>query len=175
MSEYYIARDICTNKGIIDYDLLLRTFTLNSRSHFNCLDTVQRVKNFKTPTRSSTTNERQKQRIYGNTSNQVEPSSLTLTPARKRPPDSKPNQRNKRLRAILRCDEWVGNTVFCRFCKVKLNTGDKRKESSDYESHLLFFCQNIPGSGPLEKSQNVCLIDKMRRLSEIAAISENSD
>ena len=179
LSEYYIARDICTYKGRVDYDLLLRTFTLNSRSHFNCLDTVQRVRNFKTPTRSSMANNHQNQLFNGNASTQTQPDISALTPSRKRPPDKDPNQQllpqSKRRKAILRCDEWVGSNVFCKFCKVKLDTGNNESKSKNFESHLLYFCKNIPGKGPLKKTKNLSLAEKMRRLSEIAAIPDNND
>ena len=114
LEEYFLARSICSSKGHINYDHLLRTFALNSRAHFNCLDTTDRFSNFKTPRRTTAPTSK---------SDSLRNARAPSTPTRKRRASPTKNQQvAKRRRAILRCDEWVGNEVLCRFCKAPLNT-----------------------------------------------------
>ena len=163
LEEYFLARSICSSKGHVNYDHLLRTFALNSRAHFNCLDTTDRFKNFKTPRRTA-----------ASTSNSDSPpnSRAPNTPTRKRRASpARGHQSAKRRRAILRCDEWVGNKVLCRFCKVTLNTKNTSRKY-DHESHLLYYCTGIPGNGPLPKNNRAKPKDRMRRLAEIAAVPD---
>ena len=163
LEDYFLARAICTKKGHIDYDHLLRTFALNSRSYFHCLDTNDRYSNFKTPRRKV---------LSDDTSDDfnTQLSNDVGTPKRKRVDDNTLRPR-KRRRAILQCDEWVGNRVFCKFCKVRLKINDLSR-SSDSESHLLYDCKQIPGEGPLSKSHRNIPQHRMRRLAEIAAVPD---
>ena len=54
--EYYFdAVPYCSSKKGIDYNHLIRTFTLRSRYEFDCLDLDARFENFKTPQRVAPT------------------------------------------------------------------------------------------------------------------------
>ena len=162
LEDYFLARTICSVKGRIDYDHLLRTYALNSRSHFNCLDSTERYLNFKTPRRTT---------FFDNIN---EPSSSVpvdpVTPSRKRP-NSSAIPPSKRRRAILQCDEWIGNKVFCKFCKVSLKV-DNPSLSHNHESHLLYDCKQIPGNGPIPKNKRNKPKHRMQRLAEIAAVPD---
>ena len=51
LERYYLARSFCSTDNKVNYTHLMRTFTLSSRLDFHCLDTLERVKNRKTPDR----------------------------------------------------------------------------------------------------------------------------
>ena len=163
LEDYFLARPLCTKSGVVDYDHLLRTFALNSRSHFNCLDTKDRYNNFKTPRRNISPDE-------DSDDSSPEASTVTATPKRKRVNDAMLPP-SKRRRAILQCDEWVGNRVFCKFCKTRLKLAAPFG-SSDSESHLLYECRQIPGKGPLPRTRHNKPLHRMRRLAEIAAVPD---
>lgn len=163
LEDYFLARSLCTQNGIVDYAHLLRTFALNSRSHFDCLDSRDRYANFKTPRRKLFPDE--------DTQDESAQQSIDLaTPKRKRVDDTTLPLR-KRRRVILQCDEWVGNKVFCRFCKVRLKVSDLSR-FCDSESHLLYECKHIPGKGPLPRNLRNKPQHRMRRLAEIAAVPD---
>ena len=57
LEYYYDAFPLCKNRGRVNYSRLIRTYTLRSRYAFHCLDTVDRVSHFKTPSKSKTISE----------------------------------------------------------------------------------------------------------------------
>ena len=125
------------------------------------LYSIDRYNNFKTP----------RKKIFSSPPDDVSvESSLPTTPTRKRPSDQSARP-SKRRKAILQCDEWVGNKVFCKFCKHRLEI-DKSPGIFDSESHLLYYCPKIPGKGPLPKNNRCLPRDRMRRLAEIAAATD---
>ena len=161
LEDYFLARSMCTFKGVVDYTLLLRTCSLNSRDHFNCLDTMERFTNFKTP----------RKKVFSSPTDELsEDSPSPATPTRKRPSEQSARPA-KRRKTVLQCDEWVGSKVFCKFCKVRLKI-DKSPGIDDSESHLLYKCSQIPGEGPLPKNIKCRPRDRMRRLAEIAAATD---
>ena len=156
VADFHLAKEQCTVKGSVDFWLAIRTFTLNSRFTFNCLDTRERCLNMKTPLKSlpSTT----------------DTPSATETPRRNNTRQNEPAR--KRLRAVLGCDKWIGSKAYCRFCKELLDTDRENRKRKNFESHLLYFCKGIPGLGPLPRNNRVRPKDRMRRLAEISAVPD---
>ena len=156
----------------MNYSRLIRTYTLRSRYAFDCLDTVDRVKNFKTPAKSktiseaiasveiSTTPKRRPRR--GRPSKQS-----TSKPSKRKRPDSDGNRRSgKRALILAPCDIRSGSTHRCRYCNVDFNG------LGNSESHLLYHCTGIPDSNPLPKSKRNYPKGLMKRLAEIGAVPD---
>jgi len=149
LQRYYLARTAVSEvngTGKVDYGHLIRTFTLSCREEFNCLDTVDRVSNFKTPIRKNSDH-----------------STATTTPARPK------RQKINKVEGNIICDHWVGIKAFCRFCSVELSTSRGSKRG---HSHLLFECTGIPNSDPLPKSIRPPEKKRMKRLAEIGAVPD---
>ena len=149
LQRYYLARStICemssTNK--IDYGHLIRTFTLSCREEFNCLDTIDRVSNFKTPVRTNS-----------------DAQTSTATPTRQK------RRKRNMVEGSITCDHWVGKKAFCKFCSVEFSTSRGSKRSV---SHLLFECTGIRDSIPLPKSLRSPEKKRMKRLAEIGAVPD---
>ena len=166
LEEYFIARDLCTDRGAVNFSTLMRTVTLNSRYHFQCLDTADRLQNFKTPQRSE---------ISQFSLNSLSSQSSCTTPRanrKKRASSETLNRAAKRSRSILDCEIWNGNVATCKFCLDILDTTGGNHSTKNFESHLLKFCTGIPGKGPLSNKEIRHPRDRMRRLAEIAAVPD---
>ena len=165
LERFYDIRELCTTKGKVNFRHCFSTFMLSSRFEFDCLDTFDRIRNFKTPIRSS------QQPLTQN--NQSTPK--TRRSKRKRPEQDKspsieqPAAKTSKFSEIshdMRLDRWIGDTVFCRFCQNILNETQKRDKS-----HLIFECKEIPNSTPVNKKINNRERPRAihKRLAEIAA------
>ena len=145
--RYLAARHACTKRNKVDYIKLFKTFALSSRLEFDCLDTIDRVSNFKTPIKRS-----------------------PVTDENIRQNDAPVNRQRKSLcfRKDLACDRWSGNDAFCAFCDKKLAVTRLRKKPR-FESHLLFDCSGIPQSNPLPSKSWPKQADLMKRLAAIGA------
>ena len=105
LKRYYLARSAVYNmseKKQVNYEHLIKTFTLSCRDEFECLDTEDRVLNFKTPRKQLTT---------------------------AKPPMKK--RRLVDTIAAIKCDHWTNGKVFCKFCSEEflINSKSKRKYS----------------------------------------------
>ena len=183
LQYYFAATEFCTVRGKVDYAHLIRTYTLRSRSIFSCLDTFDRVKNFKTPARKH--------------SDELEasPAAGVCTPRRSKSPttaslSSNISSRNKRKigdsssspktsqisakrsRIVLPCSSWSKGVASCNYCGVELCRGVAVNESIDSESHLLYVCTGIPNSKPLPKKNRRRIRDLMSRLAAISAVPD---
>ena len=69
----------------------------------------------------------------------------------------------------IRLDFWKEEKAFCNFCKIDLTstTGARGK----HRSHLLYECQKVPNSSPINKKINNRKRPEavFKRLAEIAA------
>ncbi len=126
----------------INYSKLICTYTLSCREEFNCLDTAQRVRYYKTPVR----NDPKKTRT----------TTHTLTPKVSR------SRKRKRTITTIQCDHWIGKEAFCRFCDNKFDLSNLKGRS-----HLLYECNAIKGMGPLKNCPKPPEKKRMRRLAEI--------
>ena len=130
-----------TKRGRTNYVHLFKTFALSSRLEFDCLDTIDRISNFKTPIKNHT-----------------------------KPTTTSGNGRSKDFcsRQSLACDRWSGDSVYCLFCDKRLTTVRLRKKQR-FESHLLFDCTGIHLSTPLPDNKRPAPKDLMKRLAAIGA------
>ena len=172
LEYYYDAFPLCKARGRVNYSRLIRTYTLRSRYAFDCLDTVDRVSNFKTPAKSktiseaiasaeiSTTPKRRPRR--GRPRNQS-----TSEPSKRKRPDSAGNRRSgKRALILAPCDIISGSTHRCRYCNMDFNG------LGNSESDLIYHCTGIPNSNPLPKSKRNYPKGLMKRLAEIGAVPD---
>ena len=151
LEYYYDAFPLCKYRGKVNYSRLIGTYTLRSRYAFDCLDTVDRVSNFKTPAKSKTISEA------------IASAEISTTPKRrprrgrpKKQSTSKPSKRKrhesdtnrrsgKRALILAPCDIISGSTHRCRYCNMDFNG------LGNSESHLLYHCTGIPHSNPPPK------------------------
>ena len=172
LEYYYDALPLCKIRGKVNYSRLIRTYTLRSRYAFDCLDTLDRMSNFKTPAKSktiseatasaeiSTTPKRRPRR--GRPRNQS-----TSEPSKRKRPDSTGNRRSGKKALILApCDIISGSTHRCRYCNMDFNG------LGNSESHLIYHCTGIPNSNPLPKSKRNYPKGLMKRLAEIGAVPD---
>ena len=107
---------------------------LSSRHLFECLDTVDRVKNFKTPLRSS-----------ANESSQSTSTSLQGTPSRRGV-----KRKQMEFSQDLKMDEWRDEVPVCKFCKMEFDLSSKKK--GKFKSHLLYECTEVHNSQPMKRA-----------------------
>ena len=146
LKRYETAKQACTKRGRTNYTHLFRTFSLSSRLEFDCLDTIDRVSNFKTPIKH----------VPVNSGSRITLSNTTC------------KQSRIRCQQSLACDIWSGDSVYCSFCNKRLETVRLRKKVK-FESHLLFDCPGIPMSVPLPDKKWPGSKDIMKRLAAIGA------
>ena len=146
LKRYVTAKKACTRRGRTNYTHLFKTFSLSSRLEFDCLDTIDRVSNFKTPIKH----------VPANTSSR-NAASNTIS-----------KQSLIRCQQGLTCDIWSGDSVYCSFCNKRLETVRLRKKTK-FESHLLFDCPGVPMSAPLPDNRWPGPKDLMKRLAAIGA------
>ena len=171
LERFYQIRELCKTGDKMNNRHCFSTFMLSSRLEFDCLDTVDRIKNFKTPIRVST------QPIFEDQSSTPtfrKTRATRLSARQKRPQFSdSPLARSageSRSKISKMCDfkldNWKNNEAFCKFCNKKFDP-----LSSKCKSHLLYECTHVPNSAPINKKSNnrerPLAIHK--RLAEIAA------
>ena len=147
----------------INYRHVFSTFTLSSREIFNCLDTVDRVYNFKTPIR------------YPNNESELESSQVDTdqgTPVinrKKSVSAGKKRDLKRKFSDDIKFDFWKNEIAFCSFCKKKLVSDTIFR--GKHKSHLIYECQKVPNSSPVPKNINNRERRKavFERLAEIAA------
>ena len=132
----------------LNYRHCFATFMLSSRLEFDCLDTVDRVNNFKTPIRVGPDESSQSEPLHG-------------TPSRR----GTKRKRND-FGQDLRMDAWDEDVPSCNFCKKDLDL--EIKKGKRY-SHLLFECTGVVNSQPLKRA-NIRGRPKglFKRLAELA-------
>jgi len=111
LERYFIIKEMCTVNSKINYRHCFSTFMLSSRHLFECLDTVDRVKNFKTPLRSS-----------ANESSQSTSTSLQGTPSRRGV-----KRKQMEFSQDLKMDEWRDEVPICKFCKKEFDLSSKKR------------------------------------------------
>ena len=161
---------------------------LSSRLEFDCLDTIDRQRYFKTPARTakkaSTHTDASASNNSTPISSRTRTSRLRLSTSSKRgrsptspgktiaPPSRimKPSGKIYKYKKELQCDRWEDDTAFCKFCDQKLRINSSGNTTS--HSHLLYICLGVPGLGPIPKNINYRKRPSAihRRLSEIAAV-----
>ena len=171
LERFYQIRELCKTGNKVNHRHCFSTFMLSSRLEFDCLDTLDRINNFKTPMRVS---------------NQTISQNQSSTPIARRTRTTRLSERQKRPQfsdsplarsdgesrskiskmCDFRLDSWKNNEAFCKFCSKKfVSTSNKCK------SHLLYECTKVPNSTPINKTLNnrerPLAIHK--RLAEIAA------
>jgi hypothetical protein len=157
LERYYEIKEHCTEHKVrfdgtitskLNYRHCFATFMLSSRLEFDCLDTVDRVNNFKTPIR-----------VITDESSQSE--SLNGTPSRK----GKKRKREEFCQD-LKFDTWNEDVPSCNFCGKDL---DLKVKKGKYNSHLLFECTEVVNSQPLKRANNRGRPkDLFKRLAELA-------
>ena len=157
LERYYEIKKQCTVHKVrpdgtitskLNYRHCFATFMLSSRLEFDCLDTVDRVNNFKTPIRVGPDESSQSEPLHG-------------TPSRR----GTKRKRND-FGQDLRMDVWDEDVPSCNFCKKDLDL--EIKKGKRY-SHLLFECTGVVNSQPLKRA-NIRGKPKglFKRLAELA-------
>ena len=132
LERFFAIKEMCTVNSKINYRHCFSTFMLSSRHEFECLDTVDRVKNFKTPMRNVT-------------SEVMQSSSLGGTPTRRGV-----KRKNVDFGQDLKLDLWEDNVPMCKFCKMEFDLNSRKK--GKFKSHLLYECTEVHNSQPLKRA-----------------------